>query len=194
MSPEVLAAAQAGGLSQDDLRRVLETLRGMTMFRHIEPSARIGEGSKVWHFAVILQDVEIGQDCSVGSGCEIGRGTVIGDRSRIGAHVFLPPHSLIGSNVFIGPGVHFADDRYPKVPMPGDAPYKAEPPVVEDDAVIGLGCVILPGVHIGRGAMIGAGAVVTRSVGPGEHVRGEPARTRTFSAATAPHYMTGVVT
>lgn len=35
---------------------------------------------------------------------------------------------------------------------------------------------ILKGVTIGRGAVVGAGAVVTKSIGPGEIVVGNPAR------------------
>jgi len=188
MTPEMIAAAQAAGLSADETRRVLETLRNQQTTRHIEPGAVIGEGTRVWHFAVVLQEVRIGRDCSIGSGTEIGRGTMIGDRSRIGSQVFLPPNSIIGEDVFVGPGCTFTDDRHPKIHAPGDAPYTAEPPVIDDGAVIGAGCVILPGVHIGAGAMIGAGSVVSRDVPPGAHVRGEPARTRTLSAASAAHF------
>ena len=35
--------------------------------------------------------------------------------------------------------------------------------VIEDDVHIGIGAIILKGVHIGAGARIGAGAVVTRT-------------------------------
>jgi maltose O-acetyltransferase len=46
------------------------------------------------------------------------------------------------------------------------------------DVWIGGGAIILPGVTIGDGAVIGAGSVVTRDVGAGETITGNPARPR----------------
>jgi Acetyltransferase (isoleucine patch superfamily) len=145
----------------------------------IADSAQIGYGTRIWHYAVVLDDVIVGNDVSIGSGSEIGRGSVIGSRTRIGAHVFLPPNSIIGSDVFIGPGCVFTDDRYPRANNPD---YDAEPPQLDDGAVIGAGAVILPGVIIGEGAMIGAGSIVTKDVPPRHCVKCEPARAfeRTF--------------
>lgn len=146
----------------------------MTPQNFIDPTAKLGNGSKVWHWSVILQDVVIGENVSIGSCCEIGRGSSIGDGSRIGFGSFFPPHSSIGRFVFIGPQVTCTDDRYPRV---NNAEYEAQPPIIEDFASIGAGVVILPGVRIGAGAMIGAGSVVTKDVPPGATLRGDPSRT-----------------
>lgn len=150
----------------------------------IADDAHVGLGTRIWHYTVVLQGVRIGVDCNIGSNCEIGRGSVIGDHTRIGYGTFLPPNSRIGSRVFIGPSCVFTDDKHPRIPEPGDEPYDARPPVIDDYAAIGAGCVILPGVHIGWGARIGAGAVVAKDVAPHTHVRGEPARERALSAAS----------
>ena len=48
--------------------------------------------------------------------------------------------------------------------------------VIEDDAWIGAGAIILPDVTIGEGAVVGAGAVVTRDVPPYTVVVGVPAQ------------------
>ncbi len=48
--------------------------------------------------------------------------------------------------------------------------------VIEDDAWLGAGAIILPDVTIGEGAVVGAGAVVTRDVPPYTKVAGIPAR------------------
>lgn len=145
----------------------------------VSDSAEIGYGTKIWHFAVILDDVQIGHDCSIGSGAEIGRGTIIGNNTRIGSGVFLPSNSRIGNNVFIGPNVTATDDKYPRVNNPD---YNAQPPRIGDGAAIGAGAILLPGVRIGEGAMIAAGAIVTSDVEPNACVKCEPARAfeRTF--------------
>lgn len=38
--------------------------------------------------------------------------------------------------------------------------------VIEEDCWIGANCIILKGVHIGRGSVIGAGSIVTKSIPP----------------------------
>lgn len=48
--------------------------------------------------------------------------------------------------------------------------------VVEDDAWIGYGVIVLSGVRIGKGAVIGAGAVVTKNIPDGAIATGAPAR------------------
>jgi len=47
--------------------------------------------------------------------------------------------------------------------------------VIEEDAVLGPGVIVLPGVTIGRGAIVTAGSVVTKSVPPKTMVQGNPA-------------------
>jgi acetyltransferase-like isoleucine patch superfamily enzyme len=147
---------------------------------YIDPSAKIGDGTIIWHFAVVLQDVKLGANVSIGSRCEIGRGSVIGENTRIGSGTFLPPNSMVGPNVFIGPNVTCTDDRHPVIHQPGDAPYTAEPPVIEEGAAIGAGAVLLPGVRIGKHARVAAGAIVTRDVIEYGMVMGKAARPRTM--------------
>jgi serine acetyltransferase len=48
--------------------------------------------------------------------------------------------------------------------------------VIEEDAVLGPGVIVLPNVTIGRGAIVAAGSVVTKSVPPKTMVQGNPAR------------------
>jgi acetyltransferase-like isoleucine patch superfamily enzyme len=49
--------------------------------------------------------------------------------------------------------------------------------IVEDDALISHGVIVLSGVRIGKGAVIGAGSVVTKSVSDGAVAVGVPAKT-----------------
>ena len=48
--------------------------------------------------------------------------------------------------------------------------------LIEEDATVGTGAIVLPAVTIGRGAMVTAGSVVTKSVPPKTMVQGNPAQ------------------
>jgi UDP-2-acetamido-3-amino-2,3-dideoxy-glucuronate N-acetyltransferase len=149
----------------------------VSVTNYIDSTAIIGANVNVWHFAVVQAFARICDGVSIGSGAEIGKHSYIGNGSRIGAHAFLPAHTRIGENVFVGPNVTCTDDKHP---VANNRNYKAQPPTIEDNAAIGAGAVILPGVHVGKGAMIGAGAIVTKNVAPNAIVRCEPANQRGF--------------
>ena len=53
---------------------------------HVDPSARLGEGTQLGSFSVIGKNVQMGRDCQVGSGVVIHDGCIIGDRVRIDDH------------------------------------------------------------------------------------------------------------
>jgi acetyltransferase-like isoleucine patch superfamily enzyme len=118
----------------------------------------------------------MGHRCVIGSATFIGRDSILGDDVHLNHGVFLPNGSRLGHRVFIGPNVTCTDDKHPRVNNPR---YHAEPPIIGDDANIGAGAVILPGVRLGKGCTIGAGAVVTRSVPEGETWIGIPAHVMT---------------
>jgi acetyltransferase-like isoleucine patch superfamily enzyme len=48
--------------------------------------------------------------------------------------------------------------------------------VIEEDATVGPGAIVLPNVTIGRGSIVTAGSVVTKSVPPKTMVQGNPAQ------------------
>jgi acetyltransferase-like isoleucine patch superfamily enzyme len=89
----------------------------------------------------------------------------------------------IGSRVSIAPGVVLVTDSSPgnsellmNHPEVRARMVKRAPIIIGDDAWLGAGAVILPGVTIGNGAIVGAGAVVRDDVPPMTVVAGVPAR------------------
>ncbi|KKL81583.1 hypothetical protein LCGC14_1993350, partial [marine sediment metagenome] len=91
----------------------------------------------------------------------------------IESHTFICSYVTIGNRVFLGHGVMLCNDRWPRIIS---ANHPLEKIVIEDDATIGSGATILPGVNIGENAVVGAGAVVTKSVPHRAVVAGNPAR------------------
>ncbi|WP_180980131.1 WxcM-like domain-containing protein [Vibrio diazotrophicus] len=146
------------------------------MFIHekaICESIKIGQGTRVWAFAHILPDAEIGSDCNICDGVFIENDVTIGNRVTIKCGVQLWDGIIIHDEVFIGPNVTFSNDKYPRSQQ---YPEKFAQTIVEQGASIGANATILPGVVIGKGAMVGAGSVVTSSVPPYATVIGNPAR------------------
>lgn len=139
----------------------------------IAESVKIGEGCAIWAFASIHDGVVLGNFVGVGEHTYIGRNARVGDRTRISQGCHIIDHIIIGDDVFIGPCVVTMNDKYPVANNPH---FKLLPPVIERNASVGAGAVILPGVVLGEGCMVGAGAVVTRSVPPHSTVVGNPAR------------------
>jgi acetyltransferase-like isoleucine patch superfamily enzyme len=105
----------------------------------------------------------------------------IGDETWIGQQVFM--HSAgglgIGARVGIGPGARIITSNHREagreVPVLF-SPVELAPVVIGEDSDLGVGCVVLPGVTIGRGAVIGAGAVVAEDIPEYAIAAGVPAR------------------
>jgi maltose O-acetyltransferase len=106
---------------------------------------------------------------------------------RLGEDVFLNFNCVIldvidvtiGDRTQIGPAVQIYAADHPRDAETRRAGLEFGRPVrIGSDVWIGGGAIILPGVTIGDGAVIGAGSVVTRDVGAGQTVMGNPARPR----------------
>jgi UDP-2-acetamido-3-amino-2,3-dideoxy-glucuronate N-acetyltransferase len=135
----------------------------------------------VVHAFVNLYGCRIGDDSRIGSFVEIQRGAKIGARCKVSSHSFICAGVTIEDEVFVGHGVTFVNDKAPRATtetgeLQGTQDWVLLRTVVERRASIGSGAVVLGDVRIGAGALVGAGAVVTRDVGPGEIVVGNPAR------------------
>jgi maltose O-acetyltransferase len=83
----------------------------------------------------------------------------------------------IGNHVMIGPHVQIYTAAHDLLAASRIQGWEvAKPITIEDNVWLGGGCILLPGVMIGRNAVVGAGAVVTHDVPPNAAVAGNPAR------------------
>jgi acetyltransferase-like isoleucine patch superfamily enzyme len=158
------------------MRRIC--IRGLA--RRCGSNLRVAPGVSIRHpetFA-IGDGVMIGEQAIIHG--RINGTCVIGDKAWIGPQSFLDARDLvIGNNVGWGPGAKVCGSEHTGVPI--DVPIIATdlciaPVRIADDADIGTGAIVLPGITIGRGAIVGAGAVVTHDVAPYAVVAGSPAR------------------
>ncbi len=121
---------------------------------------KIGEGSFIMK-SVYFQDVF---QLEVGNFSHINRGCLIDARGGIN----IGDNVSVSHNVSLMTGGH----DYQSTIFAG----KFKPIVIEDYAWIGIGAIVLQGVHIGKGAVVCAGAVVVKDVGDYEIVAGVPAK------------------
>jgi sugar O-acyltransferase (sialic acid O-acetyltransferase NeuD family) len=114
---------------------------------------------------VVHPTAYVARNASVGDGSQLLAGSVVGAEARIGTTCIVNTRASVDHECVLGPGVHVA----PGATLCGAV-------IVEDEAFVGAGAVVLPRLRIGRGAVVGAGSVVTKDVPPGLVVRGNPAK------------------
>src|SRR5665213_1204772 len=106
-------------------------------------AVNIGNGTRIWQFAVVLPNAKIGADCNICAHVFIENDVVVGDRVTVKSGVQLWDGLRVGDDVFIGPNATFTNDRFPRS---GKYPHACLITVIEPGASIGAGAVILPGL------------------------------------------------
>ena len=136
-------------------------------------SKKIGKGSVIWQFAIVLPNAVIGEDCNINCHTFIENDVIIGSRVTLKAGVYLWDGIRVEDDVFIGTNVSFVNDKYPRSK---EYPEKFQTTIIRKGASIGANATILGGIEIGKYAMVGAGSVVTKNVEDYTLVYGNPAK------------------
>ena len=140
----------------------------------IDEGAKIGEGSRIWHWVHVCGGARIGQSVSLGQNVFVGNKVRIGDRCKIQNNVSVYDNVTLEEGVFCGPSMVFTNVYNPRSLIERKSEYRDT--LVKKGATLGANCTIVCGVTIGQYAFIGAGAVVNKSVKPYALMVGVPAR------------------
>jgi UDP-2-acetamido-3-amino-2,3-dideoxy-glucuronate N-acetyltransferase len=147
----------------------------------VDPQARIGAGTSVWHLAQVREDAVVGENCTIGRGAYVGPGARLGNNVKLQNYALVYEPARLGDGVFVGPAAVLTNDEYPRAVTPegrrktGDD-WHAVGVVVGEGASIGARAVCVAPVSVGRWALVAAGAVVTKDVPDFALVVGVPAR------------------
>ena len=140
----------------------------------IDDGARLGPGTRVWHFSHVCAGARIGAGCSLGQNVFVGNDVVIGSGVKIQNNVSVYDAVTLEDDVFCGPSVVFTNVYNPRAAVPRKSEYLRT--VVKRGATLGANCTIVCGTTVGEHAFIGAGSVVNRDVPAFALMVGVPAR------------------
>lgn len=151
---------------------------GKNYFAHetavIDEGARIGNGTKIWHFSHIMPGCSIGEKCNLGQNVVVSPDVVLGNNVKVQNNVSIYTGVICEDDVFLGPSMVFTNVINPRSAVNRRDQYLKTN--VGKGASIGANATIVCGHDIGAYAFIGAGAVVTKEVPPYALVVGNPAR------------------
>ena len=140
----------------------------------VDPGAKIGDGTKIWHFAHVFGGAEIGQNCSFGQNTMVADGVKIGSNVKVQNNVAIYTGTIIEDDVFLGPSCVLTNISNPRSQVIRRELY--ETTLIQRGATVGANATIVCGTKLGQYCFVGAGAVVTKNVPDYAMVLGVPAK------------------
>ncbi|MFW5761978.1 MAG: acyltransferase [Cyclobacteriaceae bacterium] len=144
-------------------------------------SNKIGKGTQIWQYCVVLSKAKIGKDCNINFNVFIENDVIIGNNVTIKPGVQVWDGLRIEDDVFIGPNVTFTNDLLPRSKQ---FPETFAKTILRKGVSIGANSTILAGIEIKEFAMIGAGSVLTKTAEPYSLWYGNPAKLKGYVTKT----------
>lgn len=140
----------------------------------VDTGAKIGAGTRVWHWVHICSSANIGQNVSLGQNVFVANRVIIGNNVKIQNNVSVYDDVTLEDDVFCGPSMVFTNVYNPRSHVSRKDEYRKT--LVKKGATLGANCTIICGLTIGAYAFIGAGSVVNTNIKDYALVVGVPAR------------------
>ncbi|NRA65136.1 MAG: N-acetyltransferase [Pseudobacteriovorax sp.] len=142
----------------------------------VDKGAKVGNGTKIWHFSHIMGTAEIGPSCTLGQNVMVGNNVTIGKGVKIQNNVSIYEGVTLEDYTFCGPSMVFTNIKNPRSAFPQRGSEFYLKTTVGYGASLGANCTIVCGIDIGKWAFVGAGTVVTKEIPDYAMVVGNPAR------------------
>ena len=142
----------------------------------VDEGARVGAGTRIWHFCHVMPGATIGAACSLGQNVFVANHVTIGDHVKIQNNVSVYEGVILEDYVFCGPSMVFTNIRTPRSEYPRNTAADYLVTRVKRGTTIGANATVVCGVTLHEGAFVAAGAVVTSDVPAYAVVAGVPAR------------------
>ena len=140
----------------------------------VDDGCEIGDGTRIWHWCHIMNQVIIGQNCNIGEHAFIENGVKIGNGVKIKNNVAIYTGVECEDDVFLGPNCVFTNVANPRSFIERKNEFKRT--IIKKGATIGANATIVCGNNIEEYAFVGAGSVVTKTVPAFTMVKGNPAK------------------
>lgn len=144
----------------------------------IDDGARIGAGTRIWHFSHVMPDTVIGKNCNIGQNVVVSPGCRLGSNCKVQNNVSIYTGVILEDDVFCGPSMVFTNVINPRSHVVRKDEYRET--LVRQGASVGANATIVCGVTLGKYSFIGAGTVVTKDVPDYGLVVGNPGRLKGY--------------
>lgn len=140
----------------------------------VDEGARIGAGTKIWHFVHVMTGATVGKGCILGQNVMIGADVVLGDNVKIQNNVAVYTGVTVEDDVFLGPSCVLTNVTNPRSQVVRRSLY--EKTLLRRGATVGANATVVCGITVGRYAFLAAGSLVAKDVPDYALMVGVPAR------------------
>jgi UDP-2-acetamido-3-amino-2,3-dideoxy-glucuronate N-acetyltransferase len=140
----------------------------------VDPGARVGAYTSVWHFCHVEARAVVGENCNLGQNVYVGNEAVVGHGCRLGNSVSVFSHVELGDFVFCAPFMVFTHISFPRAAVNRRTTFRKT--IVKTGASLGANSTVVPGITIGAGTFLAAGSTLTKDCKDWALMIGVPAR------------------
>jgi len=80
----------------------------------VDEGAKIGSGTKIWHFSHIMTNCVIGENCNIGQNVVVSPDVVLGKNVKVQNNVSIYTGVICEDDVFLGPSMVFTNVINPR--------------------------------------------------------------------------------